>query len=345
MILAGRELPLSPPVPQRNYKTTRFILPFTKGPLFYAAFNIRLFFFLMFTKHDALFANDLDSLPSNYLVSVIKNKLLVYDSHEYYTGVPELENRPIVKSIWKSFEKWIFPKLKIIITVNDSIASIYEKEYDKKLVVIRNVPITDNKKINSVSKNELRTKLELPLNKKIAILQGSGINIQRGAEEAVEAMRYVDDTNLIILGGGDVLQTLENLVNQFQLQDKIIFKPRMSYSEMMEYTMASDIGLTFDKDTNVNYRFSLPNKIFDYIHAGIPVLASRLTEVEKVITLYDIGDFIPDHDPKNIALKLKEVLADTATFARWEKKLHIAAGELNWETESKKFPDIIHELT
>jgi glycosyltransferase involved in cell wall biosynthesis len=344
IILVGRKLPGSPPVPDRPYKTRRFRLWFHKGPLFYAAYNLRLFIYLLSTKTDALFANDLDTLPANYLASIIRKKFLLYDSHEYYTGVPELENRPVVKAIWKSFEKWIFPKLKIIITVNDSIADLYKKEYGKDLVVIRNVPEIPKAITKGIPKQELRKQLLLPLNKKLAILQGSGINIQRGAEEAVASMQYLDDTNLVILGGGDVLKTIQELVKQYQLEEKIIFKPRMPYPEMMKYTMACDIGLTFDKDTNLNYRFSLPNKIFDYIHAGIPVLASRLPEVEKVIQTYDIGDFIDSHDPKHIAEKLKFILADANTLARWEKNLHLAANALCWEEESKKFPDILHEL-
>ena len=344
IILVGRQLPGSPPVPERPYKTLRFRLWFQKGPLFYAAYNLRLFFYLLFTKTDALFANDLDTLPANYLASIIRKKFLIYDSHEYYTGVPELENRPVVRAIWKSFEKWIFPKLKIIITVNDSIAELYKKEYGKDLVVIRNVPEIPKAMIKETPKGELRKQLLLPQNKKLVILQGSGINIQRGAEEAVASMQYLDDINLIILGGGDVLKTIQDLVKQYHLEAKIIFKPRMPYTEMMKYTMACDAGLTFDKDTNLNYRFSLPNKIFDYIHAGIPVLASRLPELEKVIKTYDIGDFIDSHDPKHIAEKLKFILADTDTLARWGKNLHLAANALCWEEESKKFPDILHEL-
>jgi len=344
VILVGRKLPASPPVPERSYKTQRLQLWFHKGALFYAAFNIRLFFYLLFSKTDALFSNDLDSLPANYMASILKGKFLVYDSHEYYTGVPELEHRPFVRSVWKTFEKWIFPKLKIIITVNDSIAGIYKKEYGKDLIVIRNVPQSP-KGLTSKTKSDLRKELQLPQAKKLAILQGSGINIQRGAEEAVEAMQYLDDISLLILGGGDVLSTLQELVKKYKLEDKIIFKSRMPYTEMMKYTMACDIGLTFDKDTNVNYKFSLPNKIFDYIHAGIPVLASRLTEVEKVITTYDIGTFIENHNPQHIAEKLQQVLADSHTLARWEKNLHLAAKDLNWEEESKKFPDIIHELS
>ena len=84
---------------------------------------------------------------------------------------------------------------------------------------------------------------------------------------------------------------------QYQLEKKVLFFPRMPYQNMIQYTQACDIGLTFDKDTNLNYRFSLPNKIFDYIHAGIPVLAYRLPEIEKIITNYSIGSFIENHNP------------------------------------------------
>ncbi|MBK8415725.1 MAG: hypothetical protein IPL22_15220 [Bacteroidetes bacterium] len=91
-----------------------------------------MFFYLIFSKAKYLFANDLDALPANYLASRLKRIPLIYDSHEYYTGVPELENRPFVKACWKWFERMIFPGLKTIITVNDSIASLYEKEYGKR---------------------------------------------------------------------------------------------------------------------------------------------------------------------------------------------------------------------
>ncbi len=342
VVLVGRELPASPAMEKRPYATKRFRLLFHKGMLFYASYNLRLFFYLLFSKTDVLFANDLDTLPANYLVATTRKKLLVYDSHEYYTGVPELENRPLVRFVWKFFERWIFPRLKIIITVNNSIANLYRDEYGKLPVVIRNVPIV-TAQYSTANKTVLREQLGLPVNKHLIILQGSGINIQRGAEEAVEAMRYLENTNLILLGGGDVLPALNALVKQHNLNDKIIFKPRMPYNEMMKYTAACDLGLTFDKDTNLNYRFSLPNKIFDYIQAGIPVLASRLPEVAKIITTYDIGDFIENHNPEHIAEKIKSLLGNDLLLARWGKNLHLAAKELNWESESKKFPDIINE--
>lgn len=343
VFLVGRTLPTSTEITDRPYKIKRFNLWFNKGPLFYANYNLRLFFFLLFNKAAVLFSNDLDTLPANYFASFFKRCNIVYDSHEYFTGVPELENRPIVKGVWKFFERLIFPKLNTIITVNDSIAALYQKEYGKKLHVIRNVPMTLKKSLRGISKQELRTQLKLPQEKKLIILQGAGINVERGAEEALEAMCFVDDVVLIILGGGDVMNVLQNLVNKYRLEEKVMFVQRMPYEKMMQYTMACDLGLSFDKNTNLNYRFSLPNKIFDYIQAGLPILASRLPEVEKIIAGYDIGGLIDSHDPEHIAGKIISILNDKESLARWQKNVQLASAELNWEEEVKKFPDIIHE--
>ena len=108
--------------------------------LFYAFFNLRLFFILLFKKADVFVSNDLDTLLANYLASKFKRKTeLVYDSHEYFTEVPELTNRPGVQKIWMKIERMIFPKLTKIYTVNDSIAKIYSELYTKDIKVVRNI--------------------------------------------------------------------------------------------------------------------------------------------------------------------------------------------------------------
>ena len=122
VLLIGRKMRNSPELENRDYAYHRMKLMFEKGPLFYAEFNFRLFFFLIFKKADMLISNDLDTLLPNYLVKKIKKIPLVYDAHEYFTEVPELVNRRHIQGIWKFIERKIFPNLTDVITVNDSIS-------------------------------------------------------------------------------------------------------------------------------------------------------------------------------------------------------------------------------
>ena len=324
--LLGRKLHDSNNMPKRNYKIIRFPLTFKSGPLFYANLNIRLFFYLLFHKTDVLLANDLDTLTANYIVSKIKRIPLVYDSHEYFTEVPELQGR-LAKKIWVRIEKYIFPRLKNIFTVNKSIADIYENKYSVNINIIKNLP-------NRKKPEKLKTKEELGLhtNQKYLILQGAGINIDRGAEELVMAMRYIDKAKLLIVGSGDVLPILKDMVIKENLGKKVIFIAKQNPEILKSYTAISELGISIDKNTNLNYRYSLPNKIFDYIQSGIPILASDLPEIRKVVETYQIGLIIKNHKPKEISEKINLMLSNDFKQQRQNEILK-AAEELTWESQ------------
>ena len=338
VLLVGRKQIKSLPLESREYNTERMSLLFEKGFLFYAEYNFRLFLFLLFKKCDLLVSNDLDTLLPNYLVKKIRRKNIVYDSHEYFVGVPELEGRPFVKNTWHKLESWIFPKLNDIITVNDSIAKLYKDEYNKDLTVVRNIPSFQKQK-------EFKSKKELGIdeNKFIILMQGSGINIDRGAEEAVLAMKFINNAILYIIGDGDVIDILKIMVKENQLEQKVIFIPKQPMDKLLQYTVHADIGLTLDKDTNINYRFSLPNKLFDYIHAGVPVIASSLVEIKKIIKQYDVGEIIENHNPEHIADKVNQLLGDNARMKILKENCIIAANSLNWEFEEKKLINVFEK--
>lgn len=336
--LVGRKKRNSPELDTRTYRTFRFRMLFEKNFLFYAFFNIRLFFYLLFKKTDLLFANDLDTLLPNFLVSKIKRKPLIYDSHEFFTEVPELVNRPLVQKTWKKIEQFIFPKLNDIITVNHSIAQLYSDLYSKKLVVVRNIPA-----IPAPQRVDYQEISGLPADKPMIILQGAGINIDRGAEEALESMQYIDNAVLLIIGDGDVIPLLKEKASMDIYKNRVIFLPRQPYNKLAQFTRRAHLGLTLDKDTNINYRYSLPNKIFDYIHAGIPVLASPLPEIKNIFNQFNIGCTIESHDPMHIAEKIKFMLYSTENREIWKKNLIIASEKLNWVLESEKLKDVIRK--
>ncbi len=339
VLLVGRLLPDSQPL-DRPYGTRRMRLLFRKGAKFYAEYNLRLFFFLLFRKADTLVSNDLDTLLANYCASKLKRSCkLVYDSHEYYTEVPELMNRPKVKAVWERIEGWIFPNLKWVYTVNGSIAARYQEKYGIELKVVRNIaPKYQPEK--ALSKKELG----LPEDKFILILQGAGINVHRGAEELIEAMKLLENVLLLIIGDGDVIPQIKKNVKQYDLQNSVWILGKKPYAEMMQYTAQADLGFTLDKANNLNYRFSLPNKVFDYIHAGTPIICTDLPEVRNVVEGHDVGVILKELTPESIAEAVNMLKNDPDRLNKLKRNCKLAAEKESWEGECEVLKTIYPKI-
>ncbi|MBP7101984.1 MAG: glycosyltransferase [Bacteroidales bacterium] len=330
VLLLGRRYNNSPFLEPREYQTKRFFLIFRKGPFFYAEYNLRLFFFLLFQNFDVLVANDLDTLLPNFLISKWRKKHLVYDSHEYFCGILEIKDRPIVRKIWLSIEKLCFPKLKNVITVSQSIANQYENEYGVKVHVVRNIPLSTKPPII-----QSRSRLALPENKIIVILQGNAIHRDRGGEEMIEAMQFLDNVCLLIVGSGDVIPLLKERTNELQLSEKVKFVGRVPADVLFNFTCLADIGIAFDKDVSMNHHFSLPNKIFDYIKAEIPYLCTNLPERKYITEKYKVGVVLENINPETIAHTIQTLISDASYYQQLKENCRKAALELTWENEEK----------
>lgn len=330
VLLYGRVLSNSPSMPNLPFESIRVKHFFNKGMFFYAEFSLRLFFFLLCRKVDVIWANDLDTLPAaSFAKSLRRSKLLIYDSHEYFTEVPELQNNNFARSVWLFFEKLCVPKVDFAFTVNKSIADVYTNKYGIPFHILRNMPY---KNLNKLIKT--KAELGLPQDKFLVILQGSGINIDRGAEEAVEAFGLLPDRFvLVIAGSGDVISALKNRVKEMHWEHKILFFDRMPYSLLMQYTQSCNVGLSLDKDTNLNYRFSLPNKIFDYIQAHIPVLVSNLPELKRVVNEYKVGEVVMNHNPQTIADAIQKLSCDAENLNLYTQNAILASDILCREKE------------
>lgn len=328
----------SAPVPAavRGVRFERIRVPFTRGPAMYLAFNFLLFFRLLFKRFDICVASDLDTLAPCFVVSGLFRKKLVYDSHEYFTGQSGLREKRMKHFIWKSAERLMLPKIKFIITVSESIAALYRDEYGVSPVVVRNAS-------PAVAHLEPRGRNELGVtgDELLVVLQGSGINGGRGAEELLSAIPLTTGVRLAIIGSGDIIDSLIRKAEAGRAVDRIIFLPRMPWEEMMRYTMSCDAGLSLDTDTCINQRYSLPNKLFDYIAAGLPVVVSPLPEVSALVSRYGCGAVLDDVTPEAIARQLQRLADDRSLLHLLRQGAGKAREELNWENEKVKEQELI----
>ncbi len=324
---SGSRLPVDMP----GVKINRIKVFFRKGPAMYLLFNFSLFIRLLFTRYDICVACDLDTLIPCHIVSRLSGKKLVYDSHEYFTGQHGLAEKRIRHALWKRAERMIVPGIRYMITVSESIAELYRSEYGVNPLVVRNVAPS----VAHLTPYE-RIKLGAEEGELLVVFQGSGINAGRGAEELIAAMSRLEGIRLVIIGSGDIIESLRLKVMEGEDGDNVHFIPRMTWEEMMKYTMCCDTGLSLDTDTCINQRYSLPNKLFDYIAAGIPVVVSPLPEVSAIIKRYGCGLILDEVSPEAIAGQLKRLRDDRSLLQALRERVPEARKELNWEKEKVK---------
>lgn len=329
VLLVGRKHKNSASL-SRNYKTKRFRLVFNTSFFFYAEYNLRLFFFLLFAKKELLVSNDLDTLLPNYLISKLQRKRLVYDSHELFTEVPELVEKTFVKKFWTSIEQWIFPKLKTVIVVSQSIADYYEKKYGTACTVIRNFP-QDTQVEKTVFPFDTK-------GKKIILYQGA-LNIGRGLELMIDAVTTLENYILVIAGDGDIAEKLKNYVHTKELDKKVFFLGKLDPPQLKNVTLKADVGLSLEEDLGLNYRYALPNKVFDYINAEIPVIVSDLPEMKSIVIEHKVGVVLNDRTPERLS-----TLINTMDKEKYTDALKKAKKELNWNTEKEKLIHIFKHL-
>ncbi len=308
----------------RDYQIVRLRVFFSAGALFYVFLQIRLFFFLLFKRTDAILANDLDTLLPAFLISKLRGKILVYDSHEYFTEAEGLTGRRLVKAIWTRVEQYIFPKLQWVYTVNESIAEIYRKRYKVDVGVVRNVPFL----------KDCPPTIERPKDRSVKqiILQGAYLDPDRGGKEAVDAMSMVQHARLLIVGSGREMPEIRKRAGL--LHDRVEILGKLPFSELRKHTANSDIGLSLDKPLHDNYRLSLPNKLFDYIHCGVPVIGSDLPELKRIIEQYKIGWLVKEITPSAIADAINHALSDEQ-YDEFVENCLKAREELCWEKEGQ----------
>ncbi len=321
------------PLDKYVFKASRIKCHFRKGILQYAEFNSKLFIKLLFANTDYFLANDLDVLVPNYILSKTRNKKIFYDTHEYFTGVPELNQSHFKRKVWKFFENWIFPKLPVVYTVNNSVKNKYVEEYGNDIGVVRNVPIS--------TQIERITLPERWKDKTILLMQGAGINEGRGGIELLLAMQYLPENYyLVYIGSGTLWDSIKQKISDLKLDNRVEMIGKLAPSELKKYTPLAHIGFSLDSFEDLNCLYNLPNKIFDYIHAAVPSVVTGIPEVAAIIKEYKCGICIDSIEPEKIANAILEITANETDYLLMKKNCKEAAKILCWENESEKIKEI-----
>lgn len=331
VLLIGRRLNSSSRIDQRVYKTLRFKLLFNKGILFYACLNIRFFLFLLFQKTDILLSNDLDTLLCNTLISKIKKTKLIYDSHELFTEVPELQNSKLKKKIWLKIEQYCITKTNKSYTVSSPIANFYCNKYNIDMKLVRNLPV--KKEISIEYKNR----------DNILIYQGT-LNTERGIEILIESLLFLPEFSLIIAGKGYLKDELKKLVNKYNLESRVLFTGNLDFDSLNKITNKAKIGFSIEQGTSLNYHYALPNKIFDYIQAGVPVICSNFPEMKNIIDSYNVGEIFYSNKAEDLAKQITNLVNNTKLLNEYQLNCLKSKDFLNWENEEKILLDIFKSV-
>lgn len=317
-----KKIGVPPPAPQ-NFNQELISVPFRKGFLFYAAYNIQLFFRLLGSRFDLAIAVDLDTLAAVSIACRISRKPWVYDAHEYFTEVPELEGRHFVKSIWKMISRLTG---KYNMTVSQSLADVLEEKYRQKFHVIRNVP-------EKISSEFITQRVLLPGEPLILVYYGY-LNKGRGLEYAIRALSLLPEHfRLILIGGGDLENELKSLTKDLLLEDRVKFTGWVEPDEGRFYLQKGHIGLNLLDGRSVSYYYSLANKTFDYLQAGIPAIHMDFPEYRLMSQQYECLILLEKPDAELIARAVLQIANHPEKYRRMSTEAFQAAGQLCWENE------------
>lgn len=328
--LVGRERPSSKPLIERPFRQVRIPMKrLDQGKLFYAVYNLKLFWYLFVRRADAICAIDLDTILPVYFVSRLKGTPRVYDAHELFCEMEEVVQRPSVQKMWYRIERMTVPNFPYGYTVNKSYVDEYRRMYGVEYAIVRNATVL--KPLEQVAHKE-----------RIVLYQGA-VNHGRCFEQLIPAMLQVD-AKLVICGEGNFYLEAQEMVQRLGLQDKVFFKGYVPPHELPAYTQQAMIGITLFVATSRSNELSLANRFFDYMHHAVPQLGVRYPEYENINGEYEVAKLIGEVTPDTVAAALNELLNDKAYYERLKANCLLAREVYCWQEEEKQLLSVYARL-
>ena len=357
--LVGRHLSTSIPLQNQPYQQIRLKhLLFTAGKLFYLEYNLRLLFFLLFQRFDAVCSIDLDTSIPGIIAAKIKNKPHLFDAHELFTHTPEVARRKSIQKIWEAVQKFTFKHTNAAFTVGPAIAQYFEEKYNRPVVVVRNMPIKSgapNPKTTNQARTEInqlnsdninpsspawQSKIDALQGQRFILYQGA-LNEARGLEALIQAMSEIPAI-LVLAGEGDLSQTLRNLTQSLNLEHKVIFLGMIPPNELPQLTKQAYIGYNVSQNAGLSYFLSLNNKFFDYTKALLPSLINPFPEYLALMKEFEVG--LPTEPTlEDIVKQANQLFTDQLLYDKIKSNCKLASEKWTWENETPTLVNIFQQ--
>ncbi len=324
--LVGRFRKTSPLLPAADYRQVRLVCWFDQGKLFYLEYNFRLFWWLLLQKSFDIYTGiDLDTLIPCLGVARLKGKKCYYDAHEYFSEVPEVVDRPLTQRIWEIVARICIPRVDRAYTVGPALAQIFQQRYRIPFQVVRNMPLQNSRTPQPLNSSTLP----------IILYQGV-LNAGRGLETAIAAMQKIEGAVLWLAGEGDLSQELRQLAKDLQVENKVRFLGYLAPEELRSVTQQASIGLNLLENRGLSYYYSLANKAFDYVHAGVPSIQMNFPEYLALQAEHRVFYLINRLEVEVLVQAIEHLLGDNELYLALQGNCKIAAKKWCWEREKEQ---------
>lgn len=314
----------------KSVKGKRTVYKLSKKPIsifFYIKFYSTLKLHLLSKKFDIIFAEDLYCLPVCVVVAKMKKAKVIYDCRELFGFLAGLKNKKLVQKFWSIIEKLFINKANLVLTTGEMDSEFIRNHYQiTNDLVIRNLPLyrkTD-------SPFDYYSALKIEKSKKVLLYQGVVLH-GRGLKMIFDFLQTTNDFVLVVAGGGEMLSFYRDLAEKLHISEKVFFIGKIPQEKLISYTTGAFIGLALIENISLSYYYALPNKLFEYIMAEIPVIATDLPQMKKIIDEFKVGLTIKENDIEQIKQSLYKLKDDESYYNQLKYNCRIASQTLNWE--------------
>ena len=294
---------------------------------------------LLRSRPDVLHAHDVNVLPTVWLASRLLRVPLVYDAHEVSTGREGYRSRRCVVA---AVERCLMARSAATITTTDSRARFFARAYG----IARPLVLHDRPRLVNPQRDEDRLRRELGLTRPwpIVLYQG-GLQPGRGLEGLITAMARVPEAYLVFVGGGSLANRLREQVRASGLSARVHFVPTVGLEQLPAYTASADIGVQPIENTCLNHFTTDSNKLFEYVSAGLPVVASALPEITRIVRRYELGVLVKAGNVDELAEAIRTLVDDVGMRARFRANALEAAEALSWDGQEKALVDLYRGIS